>query len=56
MVVPVLSEFGIDRQVAYFVSFYVGTLATISPPVAGGILMASTIAQTGFVSASKVTL
>jgi TRAP-type uncharacterized transport system fused permease subunit len=54
--VPVLAEFNIDRQVSYFIAFYVGTLSSISPPVASGVLIASTIAGARFVTASRVTM
>ena len=54
--VPVMAEFEIDRQISYFVSFYVGTLSGITPPVASGVLVASTIAQASYLGASKVTV
>jgi TRAP transporter 4TM/12TM fusion protein len=54
--VPVMAEFEIDRQISYFVSFYVGTLSSITPPVASGVLVASTIAQASYIGASKVTV
>jgi TRAP transporter 4TM/12TM fusion protein len=53
---PVLAKFDVPRNTAIFVSFYMGSLSTIAPPVAQGILLASTIAGVSYWKASWRTV
>lgn len=57
LVAPALvEEFGVPELSAHFFVFYAAILATITPPIATGVAVASGIAQAGFWRTSKEAL
>lgn len=57
LVAPALvSQFGIPEIAAHFFVFYAAILATITPPIATGVAVASGIAQAGFWKTSREAL
>lgn len=57
LVAPALvEEFGVTEIAAHFFVFYAAILATITPPIATGVAVASGIAQAGFWRSSKEAL
>lgn len=57
LVAPALvDQFGVPELAAHFFVFYAAILATITPPIATGVAVASGIAQAGFWRTSKEAL
>ena len=51
---PVLSRMGVDFRASHYISFYIGTLGAIIPPVAASALVAAAVAQTKYWPVCKV--
>jgi TRAP transporter 4TM/12TM fusion protein len=49
---PVLVEMGVSKIVAHFFVFYFAVLAAVTPPVAGAAMVASKIANAGYMKTS----
>ncbi len=45
---PVFTRLGVDFRVSHYTAFYIGSLSTIIPPVAGSVLVAAAIAGTKY--------
>lgn len=48
MMVPAMSQFGLEPHVAHFFIFYYAVYAAVTPPVATAVIVGSKIAQVGF--------
>ena len=51
---PVLSRMGVDFRASHYISFYIGTLGAIIPPIAASALVAAAVAQTKYWPVCKV--
>ena len=51
---PVFTRLGVDFRVSHYTAFYIGSLSSIIPPVAGSALVAAAVAGTRYWAVCKV--